>query len=171
MSVLLLNASYEPLAVVSWRRAMTLMVTGRAELVAQDGDRVVRSAGGAEYPRPQVVRLVQMVQFASMRTPSTPRFSKAGLQVRDRRSCQVADCEERGTTIDHVVPRSRGGDTSWENCVLMCQRHNSRKGDHSLEQLGWTLKTRPVAPAGTIIVSPARREEWAPWVAPAFTSA
>ena len=78
MSVLLLNASYEPLAVVSWRRAMTLMVTGRAELVAQDGDRVVRSAGGAEYPWPQVVRLMQMVQFASMRKPAPPGFPSRG---------------------------------------------------------------------------------------------
>jgi 5-methylcytosine-specific restriction endonuclease McrA len=83
----------------------------------------------------------------------------------------VAGCEERGSTIDHVMPRSRGGDTSWENCVLMCQAHNSRKGDRSLEQLGWTLKQRPLAPAGTILVSPARRDEWAHWVAPAFTSA
>ncbi len=171
MSVLLLNASYEPLAVVSWRRAMTLMVTGRAELVAQDGDRVVRSAGGAEYPWPQVVRLMQMVHFASMRAPVPPRFSKAALNVRDERSCQVTGCEDRGSTIDHVVPRSRGGETSWENCVLMCQRHNSRKGDRSLEQLGWTLKQRPAVPAGTIIASPARREEWARWVAPAFTTA
>lgn len=171
MSVLLLNASYEPLAVVSWRRAMTLIVAGRAELVAQDGDRVVRSAGGAEYPWPHVVRLMTMVQFASMRSPARPRFSKSGLDVRDRRSCQVAGCDARGSTVDHVTPRSRGGETSWENCVLMCQAHNSRKGDRTLEQLGWTLKARPVAPAETLIVSPARRDEWAQWVAPAFTSA
>ena len=166
MSVLLLNASYEPLAVVSWKRAVTLVLTGRAELVEQDGDRVVRSAGGREFPLPNVVRLVRMVAYAGMRSKATPRFSKTGLAVRDGRVCQVADCRERGSTVDHVLPTSRGGDTSWENCVLMCQAHNSRKGDRTLDELGWTLKQRPVAPAASLVaISP--RPEWETWLAPA----
>ena len=124
MSVLLLNASYEPLATVSWKRAMTLVLTGRAELIEQDGDRVVRSAGGAEFPFPNVVRLMKMVSFNGMRTSETPRFSRKGLSIRDNHECQVTGCDEVGSTIDHVIPRSRGGDTSWENCVLMCLAHN-----------------------------------------------
>lgn len=104
MTVLLLNASFEPLCTVSWKRATTLVVTGRAELVEQDGDRVIRSAGGREFPFPNVVRLMRMVSYAGMRSTQTPRFSKAGLNARDRRTCQVADCDERGATIDHVTP-------------------------------------------------------------------
>ena len=169
MSVLLLNASYEPLTVVSWKRAMTLVLAGRAEMVEQDGDRVVRSAGGSEFPLPNVVRLMKMVSFAGMRSKGTPRFSKSGLNVRDERTCQVLGCDDRGTTVDHVTPRSRGGDTSWENCVLMCQSHNSAKGDRSLEELGWKLKRRPVAPSAAIVMV-TRRPEWDAWVGAAVTS-
>ena len=163
MSVLLLNASYEPLTVVSWKRAMTLVISGRAEMVAQADGRVVRSAGGAEFALPQVVRLMKMVTFAGMRSRS-PRFSKSALAVRDQRQCQVATCDEYGATVDHVIPRSQGGDTSWENCVLMCAMHNSRKGDKSLDDLGWKLKKRPVAPAGVLVLTPARSSAWSEWL-------
>ncbi len=165
MSVLLLNASYEPLTVVSWKRAITLMVTGRAEMVEQDGNRVVRSSGGAEFPLPQVVRLMRMVSFAGMRRIRPPRFSKAALSIRDGRQCQVSGCPDRGTTVDHIVPRSRDGATSWENCVLMCARHNSVKGNKLLSELGWTLRSTPTVPAGTIMLVPAYRAEWAQWLA------
>jgi len=164
MSVLLLNASYEPLTIVSWKRAMTLVISGRAEMVEQAGDRIVRSTGGDEFPVPQVVRLMQMVTFAGMRAHRSPRFSKSALNARDDRRCQVAKCGERGTTVDHIVPRSRGGETSWENCVLMCFDHNQRKGDKMLDALGWKLKKRPVAPIGALVVSPARSSEWSRWL-------
>jgi 5-methylcytosine-specific restriction endonuclease McrA len=167
MSVLLLNASYEPLTVVSWKRAMTLVISGRAEMVEQAGDRIVRSAGGAEFPLPHVVRLMQMVTFPGMRAHRSPRFSKSALTARDDRRCQVAKCDERGTTVDHLLPRSRGGETSWENCVLMCPAHNSRKGDRLLDEIGWKLKKRPVAPVGALVLTPARHSEWSRWVTPA----
>jgi len=167
MSVLLLNASYEPLTVVSWKRAMTLVISGRAEMIEQAGDRVVRSAGGAEFPLPQVVRLMSMITYAGMRARRSPRFSKSALSARDNRRCQVAKCDERGSTVDHLVPRSRGGDTSWENCVLMCPPHNSRKGNQLLDELGWKLKRRPIAPVGAVVLSPARSSEWSQWFAPA----
>ena len=166
MSVLLLNASYEPLTVVSWKRAMTLVISGRAEMVEQAGDRIIRSAGGAEFPLPHVVRLMTMVTFAGMRAHHSPRFSKAALSARDDRRCQVSKCDERGSTVDHLVPRSRGGDTSWENCVLMCPAHNSRKGDKLLHELGWKLKRSPKTPVGAIVLTPARSSEWSRWVAP-----
>ncbi|MEM7091900.1 MAG: HNH endonuclease [Actinomycetota bacterium] len=163
MSVLLLNASYEPLAVVSWKRAVTLVVGGRAEIVETDGDRMIRSAGGREFPFPQVVRLMRMVSFSGMRA-QRPRFSRAGLVARDGGRCQVVGCDERGQTIDHVVPRSKGGAHTWENCVLMCHRHNNQKGDATLERLGWRLKRQPVAPAGAIALAPSLPPEWAAWL-------
>lgn len=163
MSVLLLNASYEPLAVVSWKRAVTLVVGGRAEIVETDADRVIRSAGGREFPFPFVVRLMRMVSFAGMRGQTVP-FSRAGLRVRDEGRCQVARCEDRGETVDHVVPRSKGGVNSWENCVLMCRAHNSRKGDRTLADLGWSLKRAPSAPSGAIFLVSAMRPEWTAWV-------
>ncbi len=166
MSVLLLNASYEPLAVVSWKRAMTLILTGRAELVTQDDDRVLRSAGGTEFPFPDVVRLLRMVSFAGMRDPSGVAFSKAALRARDGGRCQVSDCDERGDTIDHLVPSSRGGDTSWHNCVLMCRVHNATKDDRTLDEMGWSLKQRPTVPSGRLVLA-SRRPEWDAWFATA----
>ncbi len=163
MSVLLLNATYEPLATVSWKRAMTLVITGRAEMVEQDGDRCVRSAGGQSFPLPQVVRLVRMVAFVGMRSQTRPRFSKSGLLARDRRICQVDPCAERGSTVDHVVPRSRGGQTTWENCVLMCQSHNSRKGNRLLDDLGWKLKQPPQAPRAAFALLAAQHPQWGHW--------
>lgn len=168
MSVLLLNASYEPLTVVSWKRAVTLVFTGRAEMVEQDGDRVIRSAGGVEFPRPMVVRLVRMVAFASLRSRRPPSFSKAGLTARDEGLCQVTGCEEAGDTVDHLVPRALGGATSWENCVLMCADHNAAKADITLDRLGWALKRRPRQPAAALVLRDVRsRPEWQQWVAPA----
>ena len=168
MSVLLLNASYEPLTVVSWKRAITLLFSERAEMVEQDGDRVIRSAGGLEVPMPRVVRLVRMVSFASMRARRRPVFSKSALHARDGGRCQVADCGRDGDTIDHVIARSRGGQTTWENCVLMCAAHNAAKGDQSLEELGWSLRCRPAAPAAALVVAGvAARPEWAAWLQPA----
>lgn len=169
MTVLLLNASYEPLTVVSWKRAMSLVLTGRAEMVEQNGDRIVRSAGGAEFPLPHVVRLMRMVNFAGMRRTGPPRFSKSMLTARDGRTCQVSNCADRGTTVDHLVPRSRGGATSWENCVLMCVAHNSQKGDRLLDQLGWTLKREPAAPVSAIVLRAAHpHPEWDRWVNPSL---
>ncbi|MBN4047486.1 HNH endonuclease [Acidimicrobiaceae bacterium AH-315-P05] len=168
MSVLLLNASYEPLAVVSWKRAIGLVFTGRAEMVEQDGDRVVRSAGGLEFPRPNVVRLVRMVSFASMRVRRQPGFSKPGLVARDQSGCQVSGCDRRGDTIDHIVPKSTGGETTWENCVLMCARHNSAKASRSLADLGWTLKRPPRRPSAVLIIAAVEhRPEWGGWLSPA----
>jgi len=124
---------------------------------------VIRSAGGAEFPFPQVVRLMQMVSFKGMREGSAP-FTRAGLRVRDNARCQVSDCSAAGETVDHVLPRSKGGGNSWENCVLMCRDHNARKGDRTLRELGWTLKRVPAAPVGVIALLPKMRPEWAAWV-------
>lgn len=164
VTVLVLNASYEPLVVVSWKRAITLVLAERAEVVEHHENQVIRSAGGLEFPMPHVVRLMTMVRFSGMRDRSEPRFSKIGLHHRDGCMCQVAGCAERGTTTDHLIPRSRGGETSWENCVLMCQRHNSHKGDRSLEDLNWNLKRRPTVPCRVVMTPPGARPEWARWL-------
>jgi len=166
VTVLVLNASYEPLVIVSWKRAITLVLAERAEVVEHHDDEVIRSAGGREFPMPQVVRLLTMVRFTGMRDRSAPSFSKAGLNHRDGQMCQVAGCDERGTTTDHLVPRSRGGETSWENCVLMCQRHNSHKGDRMLEELNWYLKRRPTVPSRAVMTPVGARPEWARWMRP-----
>ena len=140
-SALLLNASYEPLNVISTRRAMGLVLAGKADLLEEGAGRW-RSASQS-FPVPLVLRLRYMVQIPfSARVP----LNRRTLNIRDNGACQVAKCGKRGTTIDHVVPRSRGGRHVWTNVALMCSGHNLRKSDRLLGELGWRLKAVPRAP-------------------------
>lgn len=147
--VLLLNASYEPLQIVSWQRAVTLVIGGKAE-VLEGRERTLRSAGGFSMQLPAVVRLVKMV--AAPRAGAVP-LTKRALQARDRGVCQVAGCDERGSTVDHVIPRSRGGRHEWNNVALMCHDHNGAKDDKTLAELGWTLKADPARPSARIVMT------------------
>jgi len=142
MSVLLLNASFQPLHVVTTRRALCLILSDKAELIHSTDD-VVWTAGGHRLEVPTVARLLYMVRVPFTRELTVRR---AHVEARDQGECQVAGCRDRGTTLDHMIPRSRGGDHSWENVVLMCSRHNGVKGNRLLEELGWQLKQRPIMP-------------------------
>lgn len=149
MAVLLLNASFEPLRVITLRRALGLVLASKADLVVPDGDQVVRTAGGATFEMPAVVRLRRFVRVPFQ---ATVPLSRRALQARDNRQCQVSGCTRAGQTIDHVIPKSKGGAHEWSNVALMCLRHNSQKGDRLLEELGWRLVRRPVAPRGTLVL-------------------
>ena len=168
MSVLLLNASYEPLRVVPLSRALKMVVAGRATLVEEDPSREVRSGGGATFPMPTVIRLIHMViiPYKDRTLPLTRR----NLVARDGGVCQVEGCVRDGTTVDHVVPRSRGGAHTWRNVVLMCEYHNHRKGSHLLAELGWELKAKPSTPRATIrLLADAKvsepKPEWSTYLA------
>jgi 5-methylcytosine-specific restriction endonuclease McrA len=149
MTVLLLNASFEPLRVITTRRALGLVLSGKADLVVPDGDEHIRSTGGAEFAVPAVVRLRRMVRVPFQ---ATAPLSRRAIQARDGKSCQVVDCQRVGQTIDHIVPRSRGGTHEWTNVTMMCVRHNSQKGDRLLHELGWRLKAEPTAPRGALVL-------------------
>ena len=142
--MLLLNASYEPLRVISWQRAICLQLADRADLVEVVDGRVLRSSGGSEFPFPAVLRLRDMVRIP-FRRDATP-ITRRALSARDEGTCQKRGCHRRGSTMDHLVPRSRGGTHSWHNVVLMCPEHNNAKGDRTLEELGWRLKKPPTMP-------------------------
>src|SRR5579875_3675675 len=117
--VLLLNVTYEPLTTVGLRRAVCLVLCEKAEIVHHD-------SGG------------QLLHSSSI--------SRAALMRRDNYKC--AYCGRRAETIDHVIPRSRGGQHTWENCVASCTICNHRKADRLLEELGWTLPVAPAVPRG-----------------------
>ena len=162
MDVLLLNASCEPLRFITVRRALGMVITGRAVMVAA-GDGHVHSASD-EFPVPLVVRLRQMVRIPfAARVP----LNRRTLSKRDAGRCQVAGCPDVGSTIDHVVPRSRGGRHEWRNVVLMCVAHNRTKSDRLLSELGWRLKRapRPLAPAYALMeVGEEPIGAWAPYL-------
>lgn len=163
-TTLLLNASYEPLAVVPLRRAVVLVLRERAEIVAEKTEKAVRTATGLTLPHPTVIRLLRYVKLP-YRHSRRPQVSKSALLRRDNHTC--AYCQGRATTIDHVVPRARGGKTTWDNCVASCETCNARKGSRTLEELGWSLPFTPKAPQPerVVIAIVARDEAWEPYLA------
>jgi 5-methylcytosine-specific restriction endonuclease McrA len=141
--VLLLNATFEPLTALPMRRAVVLVVCGKAEVVHGDPTGIVMHSATSAVEIPSVIRLSNYVRVPYRgRVPLT----RAGLMHRDRYRC--AYCGGRAETIDHVVPRSRGGPHTWQNCVASCARCNHRKADKLLSELGWRLRVVPAAPRG-----------------------
>jgi 5-methylcytosine-specific restriction endonuclease McrA len=142
--VLLLNATYEPLQLVSERRAVVLVLGGRAEIVASDDEPEYFHSATTTVEIPSIVRLHHVVKLPSSRR--TPPLTRKSLMLRDGYRC--AYCLGHADTIDHVIPRSRGGKNEWTNVVAACRRHNMQKGDRLLEELGWRLHFQPHAPDG-----------------------
>ena len=141
--VLLLNVTYEPLTTVGLRRAVCLVLGDKAEVVHDDSEGALLRSTSLVLVMPSVIRLRRYV-----RVPHRSRIplTRGALMRRDNYQC--AYCSHRAETIDHVVPRSRGGAHTWENCVASCMRCNHRKGDRLVEELGWPLRCAPAAPRG-----------------------
>ncbi|MET7767269.1 HNH endonuclease [Nocardia sp. NPDC005366] len=141
--VLLLNATYEPLTALSARRAVVLLICDKADAVHHNDEGPVVHSAEAAVPVPSVIRLRNYVHVPyRARVPMT----RAALMHRDRYRCGY--CGGKAETIDHVIPRSRGGEHSWENCVASCAPCNHRKADKLLSELGWTLRSPLVSPKG-----------------------
>lgn len=143
MKTLILTQGYLPHRVVGWQKAITLSYTGKAEVV-ETYDEVIRTVRQA-IPMPAVVRLKRRFEA---RQPKV-RFSRANVLLRDEHRCQYcgAEGDSAKLTFDHVVPRSQGGQTHWENIVTACRPCNSAKGNRTPEQAGMTLRSRPERPA------------------------
>lgn len=160
--VLVLNASFEPINVCTVRRAIVLILKEKAEVI--DEHELEVHAERLSMTRPSVIRLRTYVRipYQSFRRKITRR----AVFARDGWECQY--CGRRGSlTMDHVIPRSKGGDTSWENVVACCAGCNRRKGDRSVSQCGMKLRTRPRAPHATIFIhvaSPTIPAQWLPYV-------
>jgi 5-methylcytosine-specific restriction endonuclease McrA len=142
MRTLVLNAGYEPLAIVSFKRALVLVMNDKATVVERVDDDPVWGARGS-YDRPAVILLTRYVRVpGARRVPVTRR----GVLRRDAHRC--AYCSKSASTIDHVLPRSRGGADSWENLVACCLRCNNVKGDRTPQEMGWELRWIPQPPRG-----------------------
>jgi 5-methylcytosine-specific restriction endonuclease McrA len=156
---LALNASYEPLTMVHPRRAVRLVLDGKAEVLEVDGDRRFRSEK-RELPCPTVIRLVRFVHVPyRFRRQVTNTF----LFARDDYSCQYCGkhrSELRGReflTRDHILPTSRGGKNTWDNVVTSCSPCNNRKGNHTPEEAGLKLLSVPREPNYVHLVWAVRR--------------
>jgi 5-methylcytosine-specific restriction endonuclease McrA len=141
--VLLLNVTYEPLTTVGMHRAVCLVLGEKADIVHDDAGGLMLHSSSMKLAVPSVIRLRRYVRIPHRsRVPLT----RAALMRRDNYLC--AYCGTKADTIDHVVPRSRGGQHVWENCVASCTRCNHRKADRLIDELGWTLARDPAAPRG-----------------------
>ena len=140
-ATLLLNATYEPLCVVSSRRAIVLVLAAKAEPVDSAPD--VVHAATISLPVPVVARLTRYVRVPF---PASVPLSRRAVFTRDGQTCVY--CGGSATSIDHVVPRSRGGTHTWDNVVAACRRCNHTKADRSLAEMGWALPHPPRTPSG-----------------------
>lgn len=142
-SVLVLNATYEPINITSWKRAIILLVKEKAIVISEKVIRLI------DYVRVPVSKIMQA------------KPSRAMIYKRDGHKCQYCG-STRGLTIDHVVPRSRGGDDSWNNLVVACSKCNTFKANKLLEHTGMKLMRKPFAPANKVIfmITQTRDPEW-----------
>jgi 5-methylcytosine-specific restriction endonuclease McrA len=143
--VLVLNANYEPLNVCSTRRALGLLHTGKARMLL-DGRGYIRTVR-TSYPRPSIVRLGYMIKRPRPRV----RLTKREIFRRDDYVCQYCGSRSASLTIDHVVPRHRGGNHSWSNLVTACELCNLKKGGRTIQDAHMTLLRSPQEPRATAL--------------------
>jgi 5-methylcytosine-specific restriction endonuclease McrA len=141
---LLLNASYEPINILPWKRAMNLLCRGKVEVLAEY-DREIRSISFT-VRLPSILRLLRYVKIR--KKVQRVKFSRANIYKRDRHTCQYCGkkCGPEDLTFDHVVPIVLGGTKTWENIVTCCVECNHRKGGRTPEKAGMHLSRKPVEP-------------------------
>ena len=145
--MLVLNATYEPINVCTVRRATVLLLKDKAEMV-EVGTKDLHWATGS-LPRPVVIRLVTYVRIP--RDTHKRKITRRAVFARDGWACQY--CGARSNlTVDHVIPRSKGGGSSWENIVAACAPCNRRKGDHLPASIGMIPRTAPRTPHPAIFI-------------------
>jgi 5-methylcytosine-specific restriction endonuclease McrA len=144
--VLVLSVAFTPINICSWRRAITLICKEKAVMTEDSGRKI-----NGTFPLPFVIRLVNPVLIPY----NNVVFSRKNIYLRDNHSCQYCG-KSANLTIDHLVPKSRGGKDTWENTVTCCVRCNNRKGDKTPEEAGLRLKKTPYRPPSTLYLQMTR---------------
>lgn len=160
--VLVLNTTYEPLNVCTARRALVLLFKDKAEVVERSG--AVYHSERSTVELPHVIRLLEYVELPRRR--GSGRISRRAVFARDRHRCQYCG-SERHLTVDHVVPRCKGGADSWDNLVTSCAPCNRKKGDRPAQAAGLNLARKPRAPepaAFVLLHVEHIHESWRPYL-------
>jgi 5-methylcytosine-specific restriction endonuclease McrA len=143
MQTILLNADYSYLSSVKWEKAICLMVKGKVEVLKYT-KRIIRNFDGSVVMKiPSVIKLVKFIR--TLFRTKVP-FSKRNVIIRDEFKCAYCGEESKKLTIDHVLPRSKGGKSSFENCVASCKACNSRKGNRLCNQIKMFPKVKAYQP-------------------------
>jgi 5-methylcytosine-specific restriction endonuclease McrA len=142
-TVLVLNSSYEPINITNWKRAVVLLLKEKAQVLS---NRVIRLLNYVKLPLSRIVAC---------------KPSRAMIYKRDNNTCQYCGATTR-LTIDHVIPKCRGGQDTWENLVVACSSCNTKKGNTLLEQTGMKLTRKPRAPYNKMqfALDNCKIEEW-----------
>ena len=142
---LVLSQSYEPIKIVSWQRAITLLFLGKVEVI-EEYDRGIKTTS-VLIKIPAVVRLLK----AFRRHHKPVKFSRVNIYGRDRYTCQYCGAKKSISvlTYDHVVPRAQGGKTTWTNIATCCEDCNRKKANRTPAQAGMLLLKAPVQPTAT----------------------
>lgn len=139
--VLVLNASYEPLNITNWKRAVILLIKGKAEQLEHNNTYIYQA-----FPLPSVIRLRYYVKVPYKDIPLTRR----NIFERDKNTCQYCSYKGDQLTLDHIIPRSRGGSDSWENLVAACVRCNIKKGNRTPKEAQMPLHKQPRKPYSSL---------------------
>lgn len=160
--VLVLNANFEPINVCTTRRAITLILDGKASLV-MNGRGEIKTVSRT-FPCPSVIRLVNMIKRPRPRV----KLTKREIMRRDGYACQYCGQRAPVMTIDHVLPRHMGGHYTWENLVTACPSCNHKKGGRTLEQAHMRLLRPPTEPPVSAVYIFGRHlsenQEWLPFI-------
>jgi 5-methylcytosine-specific restriction endonuclease McrA len=146
--VLVLNATYEPINVCTVRRAAVLVLKAKAEVLERG--RVALRSERMSMDRPTVIRLITYVRVP--RDAHRRKITRKAVLARDSWTCQYCGSRKPNLTVDHVVPRSRGGKSVWENIVASCASCNRRKGNRLPREIKMHPRTRPTAPGPTVFI-------------------
>lgn len=136
-----LNATYQPLGATKLKRAMALVLRGDAVIEEADENRVLRHAGGT-FPWPLVVRLLRYIKVPVQYGDAT--WAKSGVLKRDGYQCVY--CGNKATTVDHILPKSKGGRDTWMNTAAACLECNFHKADRTPKEAGMVLHIEPYVP-------------------------
>ena len=159
--VLALNQDFSPMAVCTVQRAFILVYMNKAELIKKVGDKYIRTVTSS-FPMPAVVKLNRYIHIPY----KSVVLSRNNIFKRDNFTCQYCGATEN-LTLDHVIPRSKGGGTNWKNLITACKSCNAKKGDNTPESAGMALEKKPYKPSYIIFLrdfSGFTKDEWRPFL-------
>ena len=159
--VLVLNQNYEPIGVCNAKRAIIMIFLGKGEMIERYNE-LIRSVR-LSYPLPSVIRIFLYVHVPRKKLI----LSRKNILKRDNYRCQYCGSKDNGMTVDHVVPRNRGGNDTWENLVAACVKCNTKKGSRTPEEARFKLRTSPRKPSNIMFIQHVigiSDERWKPYL-------
>ncbi len=142
MQCVLLNSDYTFLNIVDWKRAIRLVIKNKVQILSYT-EKTVRGAEGLVMRVPAVIKLIKFIRAIYR---AKVHFNKKNVLIRDKYTCAYCGSRFRDLTLDHIIPRSRGGKSNFDNCVACCRACNSKKGGHTPSEVRMYLKKRPYQP-------------------------